>query len=141
MDTAVPAIENLPLNDLASLKDGYHTARKFTSCVTQEINGVKKGGEENGDEDHDDDDDDKESDKEMVGDFHIRSNFFLADEKLTCVAIFPDPGLELLAGGDERGALSLWFRSGDEDDDMGRTCRFVPHSDEVTSVEFGWADR
>ena len=72
---------------------------------------------------------------------NLRSNFFLSDEKLTCVSIFPDASLELLAGGDERGALSLWYRSGDEDEDMGRSCRFVPHSDEVTAVEFGRADR
>ena len=73
MDTAVPAIENLPLNDLASLKDGYHTARKFTSCVTQEIKGVRDrgGGRENGDDD-DGEKDEGEGEKEMVGDFHIR---------------------------------------------------------------------
>ena len=72
MDTAVPAIENLPLNDIASLKDGYHTARKFTSCVTQEIKGGKdRGGKENGDDDHEEKDED-EGEKEMVGDFHIR---------------------------------------------------------------------
>ena len=72
MDTAVPAIENLPLNDIASLKDGYHTARKFTSCVTQEIKGGKdRGGKENGDED-DEGKDEEEGEKEMVGDFHIR---------------------------------------------------------------------
>ena len=81
--------------------------------------------------------------------FPPRSNFFLSDEKLTCAAIFPDAGLELLAGGDERGALSLWYRSGDGEGseeggggvDLGRTCRFVPHSDEVTAVEFSRADR
>ena len=78
--------------------------------------------------------------------FPPRSNFFLSDEKLTCAAIFPDAGLELLAGGDERGALSLWYRSGDECEegggvDLGRPCRFVPHSDEVTAVEFSRADR
>ena len=72
MDTAVPAIENLPLNDIASLKDGYHTARKFTSCVTQEIKGGKdRGGKENGDND-DEENDEGEDEKEMVGDFHIR---------------------------------------------------------------------
>ena len=72
MDTAVPAIENLPLNDLASLKDGYHTARKFTSCVTQEIKGVReRGGKENGDDD-DEEKEEGEGEKEMVGDFHIR---------------------------------------------------------------------
>lgn len=72
MDTAVPAIENLPLNDIASLKDGYHTARKFTSCVTQEIKGGKdRGGKENGDND-DEEKDEGEDEKEMVGDFHIR---------------------------------------------------------------------
>ena len=65
----------------------------------------------------------------------------MADEKLTCGAIFPDASLELLACGTERGALSLWFRSGDEDGDMGRTCGFVPHSDEVTAIEFSKADR
>ena len=71
----MPAIENLPLNDLASLKDGYHSARKFTSCVTQEINGVVKGGgKENGDENDNDAKEEREEgdDKEMVGDFHIR---------------------------------------------------------------------
>ena len=74
MDTAVPAIENLPLNDIASLKDGYHTARKFTSCVTQEIKGGKdrgRGGKENGDND-DEEKDEGEDEKEVVGDFHIR---------------------------------------------------------------------
>ena len=72
MDTAVPAIENLPLNDIASLKDGYHTARKFTSCVTQEIKGGKdRGGKENGGDDEEEKDKD-EGEKEMVGDFHIR---------------------------------------------------------------------
>ena len=69
----MPAIENLPLNDLASLKDGYHTARKFTSCVTQEIKGVRDrgGGRENGDDDCEEKDE-GEGEKEMVGDFHIR---------------------------------------------------------------------
>ena len=72
MDTAVPAIENLPLNDIASLKDGYHTARKFTSCVTQEIKGGKdRGGKEKGGDDEEEKDKD-EGEKEMVGDFHIR---------------------------------------------------------------------
>ena len=70
LDTAVPAIENLPLNDLASLKDGYHTARKFTSCVTQEIKGVRDRGKENGDDGEEKDE--GEGEKEMVGDFHIR---------------------------------------------------------------------
>lgn len=70
----MPAIENLPLNDIASLKDGYHTARKFTSCVTQEIKGGKdrgRGGKENGDDD-DVEKDEGEGEKVMVGDFHIR---------------------------------------------------------------------
>ena len=66
MDTAVPAIENLPLNDLASLKDGYHTARKFTSCVSQEIREVKSEEEEEEKQAK------EENGKEMVGDYHVR---------------------------------------------------------------------
>ena len=67
LDTAVPAIENLPLNDIASLKDGYHTARKFTSCVSQEIREVKsEDGDGEGEQAK------EENGKEMVGDYHVR---------------------------------------------------------------------
>jgi WD40 repeat protein len=128
----VPAVESLPLDDLASLSDGYHRARKFTSCLKQELRAVEQK--------EDDDDDDE---KELVGDYQIRANFNLCNEKLTSMAIFPDADLEMLVGGDVNGGVNVWYRSdfSENPSDQGKSCGFVPHSAEVTQVEFSKTDR
>ena len=136
VETKVPAISEIPLEDLAAVYVDLPNRKKFLSCVNQEIllrDEVFKKEVEEGEEEEEEEVKEEEED---FGHYFVKASMNLTSEKISEVSIFPSSSLNLLAAGDRSGAVTLWLGSDKDDLNVGRQFSFNPHASQINHLAF-----
>ena len=129
VETKVPAIDELLVEDLASVGIDLPSRKKMLSCLNREIT-LKDSSDEN-----EEDNGKTESDSDF-GHYSTKRKLYLTTERISSMSLYPHPELSLLAAGDRSGAVHLWFSRDLDDESQSRQFTFNPHSSQINHVVF-----